>query len=387
MSSVQHLREFIRERLAAAAEEIFTEVEKTIVRYEEQLDGQRRMMGIDWKPQIKLSRIGSELQRQGSGLQKPRVSVEKEASSIQQVCQQGRRSGHDQEEPEPQWTEEDHMEPDPMQWIKEEEEDTTYPLMDEQNEEPKSSSAKEQQKKTEPRLIEDLENPDAPRIKEEEEKPEPPLSEEQKHPETKQIKQEPEHLPARQDQTGVCSRQEGEQLVQKQLGTSMGTFILQGGDLNAGEPRTEQLSFHLSPVVGSKDQGRSSATASKNQSRTDTKNMSLKCDLCGRSLKNKYTLKVHYKTHSGQRPFSCDTCGKGFSVIGNLKVHKKIHTDERPFSCETCGKRYITNSGLNVHRRNHTGERPYSCETCGKSFTRHSILTSHKKVHMGRPLL
>ncbi|MED6259444.1 hypothetical protein ATANTOWER_022895 [Ataeniobius toweri] len=53
MSSVQHLREFIRERLTAAAEEIFSEVEKTIVRYEEDV----RLLGTCWKPQIKLTRI------------------------------------------------------------------------------------------------------------------------------------------------------------------------------------------------------------------------------------------------------------------------------------------------------------------------------------------
>ncbi|XP_047223754.1 uncharacterized protein LOC124869724 isoform X4 [Girardinichthys multiradiatus] len=62
MSSVQHLREFIRERLTAAAEEIFSEVEKTIVRYEEE----HKIMVINWKPQIKLNRIGMELQRPGS---------------------------------------------------------------------------------------------------------------------------------------------------------------------------------------------------------------------------------------------------------------------------------------------------------------------------------
>ncbi|XP_035989342.1 uncharacterized protein LOC105923718 isoform X3 [Fundulus heteroclitus] len=73
MSSVQHLREFIRERLTAAAEEIFSEVEKTIVRYEEELHGLRRMMAISWKPELKLSRTAMELQRQSSGLP---ISVE-----------------------------------------------------------------------------------------------------------------------------------------------------------------------------------------------------------------------------------------------------------------------------------------------------------------------
>ncbi|MEQ2186545.1 hypothetical protein GOODEAATRI_029674, partial [Goodea atripinnis] len=57
MSSAQSLREFIRERLTAAAEEIFTAVDKTIVHYEEELDRQRRLLEICWKPQIKLQRI------------------------------------------------------------------------------------------------------------------------------------------------------------------------------------------------------------------------------------------------------------------------------------------------------------------------------------------
>ena len=58
MSSVQHLREFISQRLTAAAEEIFTEFEKTIVQYEKEIDRQRRLLDITWKPRIKLQRIG-----------------------------------------------------------------------------------------------------------------------------------------------------------------------------------------------------------------------------------------------------------------------------------------------------------------------------------------
>ncbi|XP_015254069.1 PREDICTED: uncharacterized protein LOC107100184 isoform X2 [Cyprinodon variegatus] len=41
MCSVQPLREFIRQRLTAAAEEIFSEVEKTIIQYQEEIDRQR----------------------------------------------------------------------------------------------------------------------------------------------------------------------------------------------------------------------------------------------------------------------------------------------------------------------------------------------------------
>ncbi|MED6255922.1 hypothetical protein ATANTOWER_016927 [Ataeniobius toweri] len=56
MSSTQSLREFIRERLTAAAEEIFTEVDKTIVHYEEELD-RLRLLETKLKPPINLQRI------------------------------------------------------------------------------------------------------------------------------------------------------------------------------------------------------------------------------------------------------------------------------------------------------------------------------------------
>ncbi|KAM4728567.1 uncharacterized protein FYW61_011508 [Anableps anableps] len=366
MSSVQHLREFIRERLTAAAEEIFTEVEKTIVRYEEQLDGQRRMTGINWKPQIRLSRID---------LQKPHVSVEKEASSIRQVCNQGRRAGHNQVEPDLPLINE-QKEPE-TQWIKEEEVEPEqgkpeHPPTEEENEEPESLWAKEEQQK-----------PDTPMIKEEEEDPEPPRTVEVKEELGLSLLKyehlEPEHLPARQDQKDVCSRQEEEQLFQKQFVALRETSMLQEGDL--GE--REQLSFHPSPVVGSKDQGRSSSTASKKQSRTDTK-MSVKCDICGKSLKNKYTLKVHYKIHShtNRKKVSsdkCDICGKCFKKKFNLKQHYRTHTGEKPFCCETCGRRFSQFSHLKVHWKIHTGERPFSCETCGKSFTENWKLNFHMK--------
>ncbi|XP_041849461.1 heat shock cognate 71 kDa protein-like isoform X2 [Melanotaenia boesemani] len=64
MSSVQHLREFISERLTAAAEEIFTEFEKTIVQYEEEIDRQRRLLDITWNPQIKLIRTAAQQHRE-----------------------------------------------------------------------------------------------------------------------------------------------------------------------------------------------------------------------------------------------------------------------------------------------------------------------------------
>ncbi|XP_053301453.1 uncharacterized protein LOC128460323 isoform X2 [Pleuronectes platessa] len=87
MSSVQYLREFISERLTAAAEEIFTVFGKTIVQYEEEVDRQRRLLETVLKPEIKLHRI--EL---------PQHYVFKEEEVL---TDQERNSSLDQEDQEP----------------------------------------------------------------------------------------------------------------------------------------------------------------------------------------------------------------------------------------------------------------------------------------------
>ncbi|XP_029974322.1 uncharacterized protein LOC115407893 isoform X2 [Salarias fasciatus] len=58
MTAVQALREFINERLTAAAGEIFTAFEQTIVRYEEEIARERTCLD-NWNPQIKLDRTDS----------------------------------------------------------------------------------------------------------------------------------------------------------------------------------------------------------------------------------------------------------------------------------------------------------------------------------------
>ncbi|XP_038133922.1 zinc finger protein 287-like [Cyprinodon tularosa] len=340
MSSVQHLREFIRERLTAAAEEILTEVEKTFVRYEEDV----RLLESHWKPQMKLTRIE---------LQKPCVSNEEEALDIQQLCSQKRASSHHQEETEPQWNEEKQMEPD-------------FPLFEEQGE------------------------PGPPWIKVEEEDPEPLLiKEENEDPWSLLEKEEQEQLdssmlgrPTRLNHKDLGSSQEKGQLTKKQSIALMETSTLQGSNLCEGEPITGQLSF-ISPVVEITAQEGSSSAASERQPHVDTEKMSFKDDVCGRSFKNKHRLEQHYRTHTCERRFSCETCGASFVRRHHLYAHQRIHTGEKPFSCETCGKSFTQIASLNVHRKIHTGERPFSCEICGKGFIRRDHLDVHQRTHTG----
>lgn len=60
MSSSQCLRNFVNERLTAAAEEILRVFEKAIVVYEEEILRQRKLLDIVYKPEIRLQRTGSQ---------------------------------------------------------------------------------------------------------------------------------------------------------------------------------------------------------------------------------------------------------------------------------------------------------------------------------------
>ncbi|XP_008303013.1 trichohyalin-like, partial [Stegastes partitus] len=92
MSSFQNLREMVNERLTAAAEEIFTEFEKTIVQYEEEIDRQRRLLDNIWKPQTTIHTTDLP---QHNVCQKEEVLIE------QKLCNQEMKSNLDQEDLQP----------------------------------------------------------------------------------------------------------------------------------------------------------------------------------------------------------------------------------------------------------------------------------------------
>lgn len=106
---------------------------------------------------------------------------------------------------------------------------------------------------------------------------------------------------------------------------------------------------------------------------------SVMCDICGKKLTSKGSLKNHLLMHRGEKPFACEHCGKQFLSMNTLKIHRRTHTGERPHGCPYCEKRFTQRNSLVIHIRQHTGDRPFNCDLCEERFVSRGSWNLHRK--------
>lgn len=53
------------------------------------------------------------------------------------------------------------------------------------------------------------------------------------------------------------------------------------------------------------------------------------CNICGKCFKDRFAMKVHLRTHSGEKPFVCQVCGKAFRQKAHLGKHSFTHSAQR----------------------------------------------------------
>ncbi|KAM4692364.1 sal-like protein 4 [Rhinophrynus dorsalis] len=125
------------------------------------------------------------------------------------------------------------------------------------------------------------------------------------------------------------------------------------------ESGTDQ-SLNSPPVSGSSEQGSETSKLQQLVENIDKSGSDAsECLICHRVLSCPSSLKMHYRTHTGERPFKCKICGRAFSTKSNLKTH------------------------YGVHRANTALKLQHSCPICQKKFTNAVVLQQHIRMHMG----
>ncbi|XP_058508158.1 RB-associated KRAB zinc finger protein-like [Solea solea] len=384
MSAPLLLRAFVKERLSAAAEEIFQFFERTIETYEEDATSSKQEIE-------RLTRLLQEFSNQ---------RVLSQASTCKEETEQELSLTHY------------HRDPDD-QAIKEEDQEVWVSQHGEQAEEfqdvnhsyqPHSVvyETREQEEDTKPSLLPQTQNSESEKQFGDSQEtktvlivlPFASFQPSQSPMQNKMVQDGPEN-----DEPTASFMSNQTKSEQDQSTIIISKESSESSHLNSLPPGHHCLLCHQSFSskhylinhalrMHSKDEGFVCAVCGKASESTESLNMHLKshvslrcCHVCGKYCNSANALAEHMTSHTGVKLHRCHVCGKECARKGDLKIHMRIHTGERPYCCSLCNKTFTHSGHLKKHFRSHMEDRPHRCDVCGKGYLQIAHLKYHLSTH------
>ncbi|XP_044729355.1 putative uncharacterized protein DDB_G0291812 [Chrysoperla carnea] len=147
--------------------------------------------------------------------------------------------------------------------------------------------------------------------------------------------------------------------------TSSGATIIQTTNINPSPPTTNLSTITTAVVTSSKPTTkkykRTNSNSSTKQNTNNNNNMQTNvqtatstsngvrkerslhyCSICSKGFKDKYSVNVHIRTHTGEKPFACSLCGKSFRQKAHLAKHYQTHIAQKNAAANATNSTTIT---------------------------------------------
>ena len=121
-----------------------------------------------------------------------------------------------------------------------------------------------------------------------------------------------------------------------------------------------------------------------------TSDVPIRCKRCDSEFADRYSYKIHAKTHEGEKCYRCERCAYASISARHLESHMLIHSDLKPFKCHFCEQTFRQKQLLKRHENIYHNpdyvavtprEKNHNCPTCGKAFRHKGNLMRHMASH------